>query len=360
MLYNDTAPGAGETPKSPGVELHGLNPERAIASIRARAAGLALGEGRVDGRKLGLVAEGGAMRGVISCGAMLGLEELGLTSAFDHVYGVSAGAVNAAYFLAGQAAYAVSIYHQDINNGRMFKSIWHRKMIDIDYLFDHIIATTRRLRVEKVLESPTRLHVVVSDAVSAEAVLIDVSRSSVPLLTILKASSAMPLLYNQQVEVEGRGCFDGGFLNPIPIVEAIEDGCTDILVLMTRPSAYREPPPGRFEIDLFRRRCAYGNGALVEAFRQTHAKANSLRDIALGRINANSCVNIATICPGADEPTIEWTEKSPRILKNAAIASARRILETFGHPCEEFVEVVRPFPYFSPWSSPVTDRKIAA
>jgi predicted patatin/cPLA2 family phospholipase len=211
-----------------------------------------------------------------------------------------------------------------------------------------------------VLESPTRLHVVVSDAMSARAVIIDVWRSSVPLLTILKASSAMPLLHNQHVEVEGRGCFDGGFLNPLPILEAIEDGCTDILVLMTRPAKHRELPPGWFEIDLFRRRCAQGNDALTEAFRRCYSNANHLRDIALGR-STNLNVNIATICPEPDEPTIEWTERSSRILKTAAIASARRVLETFGHPCEEFVEVVRPFPYSSPWPSPGTpDGKIAA
>ena len=39
----------------------------------------------------------------------MGLEELGMTVAFDEVYGASAGAVNAAYFLAGQAAYATSL-----------------------------------------------------------------------------------------------------------------------------------------------------------------------------------------------------------------------------------------------------------
>ena len=54
--------------------------------------------------KLGLVVEGGGMRGVISGGALIALERLGLTSAFDEVYGESAGAINACYFLAGEAA----------------------------------------------------------------------------------------------------------------------------------------------------------------------------------------------------------------------------------------------------------------
>jgi predicted patatin/cPLA2 family phospholipase len=342
------------------VELHGVNAERAIEAIRARAARLALGQSRFDGRKLGLVAEGGAMRGIISCGAMLGLEELGMTSVFDHVYGASAGALNAAYFLAGQAAYAVSIYHQDLNNGRFFKPIWHSKLIDIDYLFDEIIARTKRLRVERVLDSESRLHVVVGDAATARALLIDPKSASVPLLTVLKASSAMPLLYNQRVLVDGRVCFDGGLINPIPIMDAIEDGCTDVLVLMTRPASYRELPPNRFETDLFNRRCACGNEALMDAFNRCHANANNLRELALGR-KEFPAVNIVTICPAEGEPTIEWTERSPHRLKAAAIASARRTLEAFGFLCEEFVEVMRPFPYFSPCLQPLTgDRKIPA
>ena len=69
--------------------------------------GRRLKEGREvsDGRKVGLIVEGGAMRGVISCAALMALEDLRLTDVFDEVYGASAGAVNAAYFLARQSAW---------------------------------------------------------------------------------------------------------------------------------------------------------------------------------------------------------------------------------------------------------------
>ena len=58
------------------------------------------------------------MRGVVSAGMVSALEELGLTHAFDAVYGSSAGAINAAYFLAGQARLGTTIYYEDINNAR--------------------------------------------------------------------------------------------------------------------------------------------------------------------------------------------------------------------------------------------------
>ena len=97
------------------------------------------------------------MRGVISCASLMALEELGMTEVFDEVYGGSAGAVNAAYFLAGQAAYATSLYYQKINTTRFLRRFWHRKIIDIDDLFDSIIAGDRPLRIDKVLASRSQL-----------------------------------------------------------------------------------------------------------------------------------------------------------------------------------------------------------
>ena len=91
-----------------GVSVYGVNPMRTIDLLRERARCLKEGREPADGRKVALIVECGAMRGVISCAALMALEELGMTDVFDEVYGASAGAVNAAYFLAGQAAYATT------------------------------------------------------------------------------------------------------------------------------------------------------------------------------------------------------------------------------------------------------------
>jgi hypothetical protein len=54
---------------------------------------------RDDGFRVALAVEGGAMRGTISAGMALALDELGLVTAFDAVYGASAGAITAAWLL---------------------------------------------------------------------------------------------------------------------------------------------------------------------------------------------------------------------------------------------------------------------
>ena len=68
-----------------------------VLGERARAGSLP-GERR-DGFRVALAIEGGGMRGTISAGMALALDELGLVSAFDAVYGASAGAITGAWLL---------------------------------------------------------------------------------------------------------------------------------------------------------------------------------------------------------------------------------------------------------------------
>src|SRR5262244_248370 len=120
------------------VMVYGVKPTNAIEVIKERARRCRKGRDVSDGRKTALIVEGGAMRGVISCAALMALEELGMTSVFDEVYGASAGAVNAAYFLAGQAALATTIYYQKVNSTRFIRRLWHRPIVNIDALFDSV------------------------------------------------------------------------------------------------------------------------------------------------------------------------------------------------------------------------------
>src|SRR5947199_6596933 len=139
--------------------IYGVNPADTIDLIKERARRIRQGVSPQDGRKVALIVEGGAMRGVISCAALMGLEDLGMTPVFDEVYGASAGAVNAAYFLAGQAAYATTIYYQKINNTRFIRRFWQRKIVDIDGLFDSIVAGKQPLQVDKVLSARSQFFI---------------------------------------------------------------------------------------------------------------------------------------------------------------------------------------------------------
>src|SRR5215470_14906640 len=153
------------------VTVYGANPTGTIELLKERARCFKRGREATDGRKVGLIVEGGAMRGVISCASLMALEDLGLTEVFDEVYGASAGAVNAAYFLARQAGYATTLYYQKINNTRFIRRFWHRKIVDVDGLFDSIVAGKQPLQVDKVLSARSQFFITIADACTGEAFL---------------------------------------------------------------------------------------------------------------------------------------------------------------------------------------------
>jgi len=318
----------------------GINSSAVIEAIRVRSERWAGGRREPDGKIIGLVIEGGAMRGIRSAGALLGLDLLGFRGIFDDVYASSAGAVNAAYFLSGQGAYGVTIYYQNINNRKFINRFRFRKVVDLDFLFDHVLVHEKPLQVSQVMKAPSRFFVAVTEAPSAEARLIHVQESNMPLITLLKASSALPIAYNESVLIDGTRYIDGGLSNSIPLANAVANGCTDILVLLTRPPMYRKPDAGRLERLLFRATCGRNNDSLCDLHRRSGRHSNRMRDIAFGRKPCEAPVNIATFSPGPHDVSIDRTTINARRLKLAAIQSARRTFDAFGADYDRISEIL--------------------
>src|ERR1035438_807636 len=149
------------------------------------------------GAKLGLVVEGGGMRGVYSGGVLVAMEGMGLTGVFDEVYAESAGATNSCYFLAGQAKYGSAIYLDDLTSLRFVNPFRLGRIIDIDFAIDVVVKSVKPLDVARVLASGSGLHIAITSALNGDARLVDAKRDGIPLLTLLKASTAIAPLYNR-------------------------------------------------------------------------------------------------------------------------------------------------------------------
>jgi len=194
-----------------------------------------------------LVVEGGAMRGVISAGMVSGLESLGLTTAFDVVYGSSAGAISAAYFLAGQAALGTTIYYEDINT-RQFISCARLasggSIVDLGFLVDDVIRRRKPLDLERVLASPSPLAVLATDVASAQSAVLRGFSTPAELLSALRAGATMPAIAGSPWPHQGRRYLDAALSEPIPVRAAEADGATHVLALLTRPG----PMPWRTSV----------------------------------------------------------------------------------------------------------------
>lgn len=311
-------------------ELLGVNAPAAVQAIKQRYLNRKAGRNEPDGRKLALVLDGGAMRAVGPAGGAVALEHLGLTDIFDEVYATSAGVMNASYFLSGQGDMGITIYFDDLTTGRFINPLRFWKIVDVDYLISEIVRGRKPLDVQRVLRSPTRFYATVMDKTTGEASLIDTKRSDTPLLTIIKAALAIPVLYNRTVEIEGKAGMDGGLRIPFPLQEAIANGCTDILVLLARSKEYICAQPSALACFFFDLVCACGDQGVSRAYALQHLHSRAARDLALGRAaNTPPNVNIATVCTERSE-AIHRITVDRAALRAAAVSYGRRTLRTLG------------------------------
>lgn len=214
--------------------------------IRARGAGRSRPGARVDGFKLGLAVEGGGMRGVTSAAMLVALDDLGLREVFDAVYSTSSGSINAAYFMAGgDCWYPLTIYFDDLCTRRfvdMRNMFTKRPMLNLEYAFSEVMETSKPLDFEQILKSPAEFHVAISLVDSLTGIGPHEFESREDLASALKASCWMPVAVPGTGMFRGERAIDGGVLTAHPHMLALEDGCTHVLSLSTKPI---KPPPTR-------------------------------------------------------------------------------------------------------------------
>lgn len=177
------------------------------------------------------------MRAVYSAGAVATLLKYDLTNAFDHIIGVSAGALHGAYFLAADDETLRHTYPDDLTNKNFVNLLRREKKVDIDYLVDMVLKHKHPIDVSKLLRAQTQLHVVMTDARNGRRVLLSDHQGFAKIYEEFRATAALPLLYDKQVMVNNKYYIDGGVADNLPVDIAIDLKCTDIVVIMTQQIA---------------------------------------------------------------------------------------------------------------------------
>jgi predicted patatin/cPLA2 family phospholipase len=204
-------------------------------------------DARADGHRVALAIEGGAVRGVVSGGMLAALEELGLRDSFDVIYGSSAGALNAVYYLTSRAAAAVSLYYDDrvasefIDLRRLLR---RQPVVALDRVLDTVMEEVLPVDWTAVTGSPVPLHVIASSLTDLRPVVLSGFATAAELKTALTASARIPFLAGPPVEFRGLRLADAAVLQAHPYLSAVADGCTHVLSLSTRPRGHFRPPPG--------------------------------------------------------------------------------------------------------------------
>src|SRR4051794_35742173 len=195
------------------------------------------------------------MRGSVSGGMALALDELGLSDAFDAAYGSSAGTLNAMWLVSGRVREGIptwtdpALVHELINPWRALRR--GGPVVDIRRLGEQRYEGLAPGLFEAVLAAQAELHPLATVVETAESVdLRSEIRDERSLQLALRATATLPLLAGPPVELNGRRLIDAGVSAAIPFAAALEQGATHVLILRSRRHGERVEPPGRLSAAL--------------------------------------------------------------------------------------------------------------
>ncbi len=186
------------------------------------------------------------MRGIFSAGVLDAFLDKRHRQ-FDSYYGVSAGALNLLSYINNQRGRNLEIYTGACLDPRFISIKRHIKggnLFDLDWLFDRINSLYfDQQRFRQNLKGKS-FNIVTTCSNTGYPVYhqIDEHSDLDSLFKILKASSALPMIYRQPIDIDGRHLVDGTMADPMPIMKAVEDGHQHIILVRTRESDYRKKP----------------------------------------------------------------------------------------------------------------------
>lgn len=190
-------------------------------------------------RNLGLVLEGGGMRGVFTSGALDYMLDRDLRFAYG--VSVSAGACNGLSFMSRQRgrAKATNIDLLDKYHYIGLKYLWtQHSILDAQTIYDTIPNRVLPFDYAACFANPMTFEMVTTDCRTGLPCYLTERTDRERLVRIARASSSLPFVC-PIVDIDGHPMLDGGIVDSIPVDRAIATGHPRNVVVLTRNRGYR-------------------------------------------------------------------------------------------------------------------------
>ncbi|UJF35857.1 patatin-like phospholipase family protein [Paenibacillus hexagrammi] len=191
---------------------------------------------------IGLVLEGGGMRGVYTAGVLEYFMEQKWY--FPYIVGVSAGACNAVSYISRQPGRNKRVTIGYIGDSRYlsYRNLFRQKSIfGMDFIFKELPERLEPFDYDTFYTSSQQFVIGTTDAHSGEAVYYTKDELGKHTLPIVQASSSLPFV-STPIHYDGRILFDGGLVDPIPIEKSMADGNRKHIIVLTKEQGYRKRP----------------------------------------------------------------------------------------------------------------------
>lgn len=193
-------------------------------------------------KNIGLVLEGGGMKGLYTAGVLEYFMENALF--FPYVVGVSAGACMGATYLSRQKGRNKKVNTELVCDHRYISYrnfIKKRELFGMDFLFDEVPNKLVPFDFQTFMNANEQFVIGTTDCESGQALYYNKHEHGNDILKIIRASSSVPFIA-PAVDYDGKKLLDGGMSDPIPVRKAQEDGFRKNVVIMTKPAGYRKHP----------------------------------------------------------------------------------------------------------------------
>ncbi len=187
---------------------------------------------------IGLVLEGGGMRGIFTAGVLDFFMENEIH--FNYVIGVSAGACNGMSYISKQIGRSKRTYIDYIEDSRYISltNLYKEKsLFGMDFIFQEIPNKLIPFDFEEFYSSKISFVVGTTNCKTGNAEYFNKNKFKRNFAKIVRASSSLPYV-SPTVKIKDNLYLDGGISAPIPIKKSIEDDNYRNVIILTRPRGY--------------------------------------------------------------------------------------------------------------------------
>ena len=192
--------------------------------------------------KVGLVLEGGGMRGMYIAGVVDVFLDKNIK--IDGIIGVSAGVLFGVNYCSKQKGRAIR-YNKKYAGNKNYMSIYSLlttgNIVNKDFAYYDVPLKHDIFDIEEYKKSKTKFYATVTNVNTGLAEYIKLD-DVIKQMEVLRATGAMPFV-SKIVEYNGEKYLDGALADSIPIDKCMEMGYDKIIVVLTKPMNYKKSKP---------------------------------------------------------------------------------------------------------------------
>ena len=276
--------------------------------------------------KKGLVLEGGAMRGMFTCGILDVFMEQNIE--FDGVAGISAGAVFGCNFKSRQIGRPLRYnkkYCSDPRYCSIRSLVKTGDLYGVEFCYHELPDKLDVFDREAFSRNPVEFYIGATDVTTGKPIFHRCSDGGERDIEWMRASSSMPVV-SRPVQIGKYTLLDGGISDPIPYLYMESKGYDRNVLILTQPEGYRKKPTSPLMPALLRR-----YPAIAQAMARRHIVYNRQLD----QIKERELAGQSYVIRPPEDLKIGHTEKDPEELE--------RVYRIGRHTAEEQLSRVREF-----------------